>query len=894
MIVLFMISNVLAYPFTTELVSSNEKSNKYSILGIYAPDKIPFIRKGDKLAEYKLLSNTDKCMDTCSAGGVAILYSKQVLFYDFDAKDSSGRLVNVTSKIYIDVNETYLTEVPATYEKKCSTKILGNPTEEYCWEVPTSYKSIIQTRTVQKEYKDEILEAGTYYWTIEGTKDPYTSVDWAVGMNGISTDKVREYWANWTTGDCYGKGGTITIVGDTCIHTFTASGSFNITQVVNASMLIIGGGGGAGNDWGGGGGAGGVINSSSYPLANNVNYNIVIGAGGAGGTSGPGNTGGNTTFANSTLTLIAIGGGRSTIGASATDGNGGSGAGASDCCTIRIGGIAQQPTGGTNGAGTGNGFNGGGTGNSDSGSGGGGGAGGVGTTGSSGAAGPGGIGYTSSINGTSVCYAGGGGGGGKAGGTATCGGGAGTNSSAGANATFYGGGGGGGGPDSGDGGSGYQGAVIIAYNLTVTDCGTGGNITIIGDNCIHTFTANGTFTPPKNVNAKVLVVAGGGGGGQGVEGKMYAGGAGAGGLIYISSYSVTSQSYAVTVGAGGGSNSNGQNSSFNNTLIVAVGGGTGGATVAPTSGGSGGGGCGGGATDCSGAYKVPGNGISGQGYAGGNGGDGTDLRAAGGGGASQVGYNYGNGAGGDGIVNPISGSTIGQNISGVYYLAGGGGGAGGTVGTGGKGGGGNGSSGGVGLIGTANTGGGGGGGSHAGNSAGGAGGSGVVIISYSTTATAPTINIVYPTAINYATSPTALNYTYTNTLAVSCKYSLNGGAINTSMTCGTNITGLSANLGSNTWTAYINDSASTGTSSVTFTLNATLIGKVVTTAGANIVNATVYLFNSTGSLMVNKTSNSSGDWTYSFVNGTIINWTVVGYNTFNTTQGGKAYPFFNA
>jgi hypothetical protein len=258
-----------------------------------------------------------------------------------------------------------------------------------------------------------------------------------------------------------------------------------------------------------------------------------------------------------------------------------------------------------------------------------------------------------------------------------------------------------------------------------------------------------------------------------------------------------------------------------------------------------------------------------------------------------VGYNYSNGAGGDGIVNPISGSTIGQNISGVYYLAGGGGGAGGTVGTGGKGGGGNGSSSGVGLIGTANTGGGGGGGSHLGSSAGGAGGSGVVIISYNIS-TAPTINIVYPTAINYATSPTDLNYTFTNSSTVSCKYSLNSGATNTSMTCGTNVTGLSANVGSNIWTAYINDSASTGTSSVTFTLNASITGKVVTTAGANIVNATVYLFNSTGSLIVNRTSNVTGDWTYSFVNGTIINWTVVGYNTFNTTQGGKAYPFFNA
>lgn len=79
---------------------------------------------------------------------------------------------------------------------------------------------------------------------------------------------------------------------------------------------------------------------------------------------------------------------------------------------------------------------------------------------------------------------------------------------------------------------------------------------------------------------------------------------------------------------------------------------------------------------------------------------------------------------------------------------------------------------------------------------------------------------------------------------------------------------------------------------VTVYLNIT--GKVLTPQGVNIANATIIILDSLGNLVANTTSNDSGDWKYQFENGTITNYTIVGYNTRNTSQGGNAYPFFNA
>ncbi|MCX6748673.1 MAG: hypothetical protein NT076_03640 [Candidatus Pacearchaeota archaeon] len=81
----------------------------------------------------------------------------------------------------------------------------------------------------------------------------------------------------------------------------------------------------------------------------------------------------------------------------------------------------------------------------------------------------------------------------------------------------------------------------------------------------------------------------------------------------------------------------------------------------------------------------------------------------------------------------------------------------------------------------------------------------------------PSINITYPLNTTYSVKPTALNYTASDTNLQSCWYSLDSGATNTSVACGTNVTGLSANEGSNTWQVWANDTLNNvNSSSVTF------------------------------------------------------------------------------
>jgi len=241
-----------------------------------------------------------------------------------------------------------------------------------------------------------------------------------------------------------------------------------------------------------------------------------------------------------------------------------------------------------------------------------------------------------------------------------------------------------------------------------------GTLTIVAGNDICTFTSSGTFTVSGiSGNVAVLVVAGGGSGD--------AGGGGAGGVIYSAPFSVSGQSYSVTVGAGGinpsGSGGadnkghNGADSIF--STITAVGGGTSYYTLNPASGGSGGGG---GRCGCSGAAGIDGQGRQGGAGTGSNGGGGGGAGAVGAAGTAGTG-----GAGGNGLQYSISGAS-------TYYGGGGGGAASTTEGAGGLGGGGPGVYDGGGGNGIANTGGGGGGAYWdypAGN-----GGSGVVIIAY--------------------------------------------------------------------------------------------------------------------------------------------------------------------
>ena len=287
------------------------------------------------------------------------------------------------------------------------------------------------------------------------------------------------------------------------IRTFAHSGgtedqtthTITIGQNTICDILIVGGGGGGGDPHGGGGGAGQLVLIHQAILSGT--YTIKVGKGGIGGiynSRQPGK-GVNSEFGNASINVIAEGGGANTN--TASDKNGGSGAG----------GDAYTSGGGTAGAGTKNnivdtfpgaivyskGNDGGVERLSDLRPGGGGGSGMAGDTGANGGKGGDGLSGITEINydfktnfGTNVgkletdnliYFAGGGGGGysttgvsnGSKGGGGSGGPGATGPNNIGSNATQNtgSGGGGGGGDFSGNGGNGGSGIVIIKFKSIV-------------------------------------------------------------------------------------------------------------------------------------------------------------------------------------------------------------------------------------------------------------------------------------------------------------------------------------------------------------------------------------------------------------------------------------------
>jgi hypothetical protein len=265
----------------------------------------------------------------------------------------------------------------------------------------------------------------------------------------------------------------------------------NLSKTYWVEYLIVGGGGAGGAyAFGGGGGGGGVV-AGMFQVKSGIQYFAIVGAGGAGG-SGSYNNGRNgdpSIFAN----MVAAGGGgggsfdSSTfyIGLDGGCGGGNSGYGSPGNARTSVGRGMQGfhgALGGTYGGG------------------GGGGAGESGSPGGGLLGGDGGDGRVSTITGSSVYYAGGGGGGGYNGGAGGNGGlgGGGAGATANTNNAVSGAsntGGGGGGVSSIAGGlSGAGGSGIIILRYSGAQRGSGGTVSSVGGNTLHTFTTVGSNT----------------------------------------------------------------------------------------------------------------------------------------------------------------------------------------------------------------------------------------------------------------------------------------------------------------------------------------------------------------------------------------------------------------
>ena len=298
--------------------------------------------------------------------------------------------------------------------------------------------------------------------------------------------------------------------------------------------------------------------------------------------------------------------------------------------------------------------------------------------------------------------------------------------------------------------------MVTLYNgaqwVQITNSSSGGVITTYdsGGNTylVHTFLTSGVFTPSSSFNVDYLVVGGGGGGGP-KEGAC-GGGGGAGAFRTATSFAVTAQTYAITVGAGGdggqGSGAAGHGKVGGDSIFSTItsnggaGGGYGGANPLAYS-GNGSGSAGGYSTTggSGGAYGNDGgdgggtSGSYGAGGGGGAGGDGVDGSTSAGG-AGGAGEDQVMGLSAADSYTLLTNASAGHVVSGARYFSGGGGGGviySGSAGAGGSGGGG---AGGAptsdGVSATSNSGGGGGGSGNSTNGIGGNGGSGIVIIRY--------------------------------------------------------------------------------------------------------------------------------------------------------------------
>lgn len=289
------------------------------------------------------------------------------------------------------------------------------------------------------------------------------------------------------------------------------------------------------------------------------------------------------------------------------------------------------------------------------------------------------------------------------------------------------------------GGTLLSGSTFSLYGIAASSVGakaTGGIISSDSQYYYHTFLSSSTFTPLQSLTADVLVIAGGGGGGGDIPG-----GAGAGGIIYSASRSLTTTPYTCTVGAGGARGvqggtdpgTDGVDSYFD--VLRAFGGARGTLFANGANGGSGSGGAYGTFTGGT-STQTSNNGGIGYGNSGGNS-TSANFASAGGGGAGGAGGANAStvgGAGGAGLNTWSSwASATGTGVSGFFAGGGGGGGSGGggAAGSGGGGAGAGRSTGSPAGSGVINTGG--GGGSAAGGNpigTGGTGGSGVVIVRY--------------------------------------------------------------------------------------------------------------------------------------------------------------------
>ena len=147
----------------------------------------------EKVADIKLLENTDQCLIDCHSIGQTTLYRDGVLFDKVDFVDAREKTKQMNDyKVYVLKDMSREERVPV-FENVCEIVDINKSLTEVCSERATGEKEITREWEEYVEYKGETLQAGTYTWKIEGKKKVGENVDWVATSFGV---ELKE-WAWW-------------------------------------------------------------------------------------------------------------------------------------------------------------------------------------------------------------------------------------------------------------------------------------------------------------------------------------------------------------------------------------------------------------------------------------------------------------------------------------------------------------------------------------------------------------------------------------------------------------------------------------------------------------------------------------------------------------------------
>ena len=185
------------------------------------------------LIEYELLENTDYCSINCSATGKAKLNERGKLFIGIEFENLGlGTKVNKENRFYLLEKKTREAEVN-DYNETCKEKTALNGTkyQECTQDIIGSHTETIEYYEKISQYNFEDVEAGEYYWKLEGTKGKYETIDWIA--ESIGGFKLTE-WAVWTAGLNNGLVAYYKTDEGTGTTTADSLGLYNVSNIIDS------------------------------------------------------------------------------------------------------------------------------------------------------------------------------------------------------------------------------------------------------------------------------------------------------------------------------------------------------------------------------------------------------------------------------------------------------------------------------------------------------------------------------------------------------------------------------------------------------------------------------------------------------------------------------------